>query len=269
MNGLFNITNPIPPELKNLIEGYSSQPVTIGCSGARVYYLQAADKPGFYLKAAPAGSGVSFRAEVERLNWLKNRLPVPQVVDYRQSEAGEYLLLSEITGLMACDESLKTRPVEVVKLLAAGLRMLHSLDINGCPLDSRVDIKMEAARQRMQGGLVDETAFDDNRLGRPAPALFEVLLRTRPTTEDLVFTHGDYCLPNVILEPGCRRISGFIDLGLSGVADRYQDLALAARSLEYNLGREWISLLFEEYGLDLKEVDWAKIEFYQLLDEFF
>jgi hypothetical protein len=25
----------------------------------------------------------------------------------------------------------------------------------------------------------------------------------------------------------------------------------------------------EEYGVDLKEVDWVKIEFYQLLDEFF
>jgi aminoglycoside 3'-phosphotransferase II len=53
------------------------------------------------------------------------------------------------------------------------------------------------------------------------------------------------------------------------VADRYQDLALAARSLEYNLGRKWVDLLFEEYGISLKEVDWVKIEFYQLLDEFF
>lgn len=269
MTNLLSSIGSIPPELQARIKGYASQPVTSGCSGAGVFYLQAAGKPNFYLKTAPAGSVVSFRAEVERLNWLSNRLPMPQVIYYRQSEAGEYLLLSEIAGLMACDGAFKTRPVEVVKLLAGGLRKLHSLDLSQCPLNSRLNNRLETAWQRMQAGLVDETDFDEKRQGIPAPALFEELLRTRPTNEDLVFTHGDYCLPNVILEPGYNTISGFIDLGLSGVADRYQDLALGVRSLEYNLGREWVGLLFEEYGSGLKEVDWAKIEFYQLLDEFF
>lgn len=90
-------------------------------------------------------------------------------------------------------------------------------------------------------------------------------MRTRPATEDLVFTHGDYCLPNVVINGDA--VSGFIDLGLAGVADRYQDLALGARSLTYNFGLEWVPLFFETYGI--VQPAQARIDFYKLLDEFF
>ena len=63
-----------------------------------------------------------------------------------------------------------------------------------------------------------------------------------------------------------EKISGFIDLSLAGVADRYQDLALVTRSLTYNFGAGWEEKLFAYYGID--EPDIVKIEFYRLLDEF-
>ncbi|HVZ16245.1 MAG TPA: phosphotransferase, partial [Terriglobales bacterium] len=109
--------------------------------------------------------------------------------------------------------------------------------------------------------------FDEERQGRTPRSAFGDLLATRPADEDLVFTHGDYCTPNVLIDPERMTLNGFIDWGRAGVADRYQDLALAARSTAYNFGSEWIPLFFEAYGL--REVDTAKVEFYKLLDEFF
>ena len=42
--------------------------------------------------------------------------------------------------------------------------------------------------------------------------------------EDVVFTHGDYCLPNVMILKG--HLSGYIDWGYAGIGDRYLDKAV-------------------------------------------
>lgn len=98
------------------------------------------------------------------------------------------------------------------------------------------------------------------RRGRRAASLWEEPLASGPADDDLAFTHGDYCLPKIILYSGCPvqtvRVSGFIDLGRAGVADRYTDLALCAGSIGSNLGPERVKPFFEAYRL--AEVDRAK-----------
>jgi kanamycin kinase/aminoglycoside 3'-phosphotransferase-2 len=73
-------------------------------------------------------------------------------------------------------------------------------------------------------------------------------------------------MPNIILN-GLSGVSGFVDWGRAGIADRYQDLALAARSIRDNCGPAWAERFLSDYGL--RDPDWAKIEWYQVLDEFF
>ena len=116
-------------------------------------------------------------------------------------------------------------------------------------------------------GAVDTDDFDVERLGRSAESLFEELLTTRPASEDLVFTHGDNCVANVLIDPTTLRLSGFIDWSRASIADHYQDLALAARSTAYNFGEQWVAEFFRAYGI--QEPDEAKVSFYKLLDEFF
>jgi len=57
--------------------------------------------------------------------------------------------------------------------------------------------------------------------------LLQELLDKKPAGEDLIFTHVDYCLPNIIINNW--DISGFIDWDSGGIAGRYQDLALACQ----------------------------------------
>jgi aminoglycoside phosphotransferase len=81
----------------------------------------------------------------------------------------------------------------------------------------------------VRAGLVDEWDFDDERQGRKAADVLAEVEASRVAGEQRALTHGDPCLPNAIFDGAA--FSGFIDCSRAGVADPYQDLALAARSL--------------------------------------
>jgi aminoglycoside phosphotransferase len=183
---------------------------------------------------------------------------------FAEDEKGAYLLLSEIPGVPAIDAPPEKDIPGVIEELVNGLKMIHELPAKDCPFHAPLEDRIEAARERMLEGLVDEDDFDRERLGRTARDLFEELTRSVPEKEDFVFTHGDFCAPNVILDDG--KLSGFVDWDGAGVADRYQDLALLSRSVRHNFGAEWEKSVFEIYAI---EPDREKIRFYRLLDEFF
>lgn len=218
-----------------------------------MYRLFDEQGPNKYLKIMPLGLSESLAREAEVLRWLEGKLPVPMVMFFACDGNYEFLLMSEIPGVPACDRAFEKDLPELIRLLAQGLRMIHSIDISGCPFDQRLSVKMKEAADRTAKGLVGEQDFDDIRQGRTAEDLLAELFRTKPAAEDLVFTHGDYCLPNMIIHNG--GISGFVDWGRAGIADRYQDLALTGRSLTYNFGAEWVPLLFREYGLERPDLE--------------
>lgn len=257
----FNI-DMLPCELKREIGTASFTVVTIGESGAKTFLLKS--RQNMYLKVMPKALEKSLSSEAAISRWLSGRLSVPEVIAFTEDNENEYLLTSEIKGVPSCDPSFKGSMPMLVKLLAEGLRMIHGVDTEGCPFDRGLDVRVKEAENRIKNGLVNEDKFDEIRHGRKADHLYREMMATRPSYEELVYTHGDYCLPNIIINNGV--VSGFVDLGRGGVADRYQDLALAARSLAFNFDKKWIPLLFREYGVD--NIDYERIEFYQLMDEF-
>lgn len=236
-------------------------------SGHEVYRVRLPGGRGVYLKVASGMQRAELEAEHERLHWLRGRLPVPEVLAFTTEGDQMYLLVTELPGVMSCDATVASDVPAVVRLLAAGLRQIHAVPIAQCPFDARLAVKLAVARQRLRAGMVDLSALDESRQGIGADELEALLDANCPPAEDVVFTHGDYCLPNVLLDPTLSHVTGFVDLGRAGIADRYQDLALAVRSLAHNFGPGWESYLWDAYGIAQPDRD--KVAFYQLLDEFF
>ncbi|MEJ7811953.1 MAG: APH(3') family aminoglycoside O-phosphotransferase [Gemmatimonadaceae bacterium] len=270
----------LPPEVARLLAGARAREIPTGMSGARVRrYEWHGASPAMFLKTAPvapAVAGERLSDEVARLRWMAaHALPVSHVHHYEVADGVEYLLLGEVHGADASAARDGRAAPAVVAALADGLRLLHATPAADCPFRHDASSRIEDARERVRAGRVDADDFDAERLGRGAEELLEELIAARPTSEGAVFTHGDYCLPNVILRGDAREgvggvslaLSGFVDCGRAGVADPYQDLALAARSLAYNLGADWVPLLFERY--EFAELDRSRLHFYTLLDEFF
>lgn len=254
---------PLAPYLQ---QAQRAETVVIGESGAQVYCLWDDREPISFLKIAPRTGLTTLADDAARLAWLSSRLPTPQVLAYQEDEQDCYLLTSVIPGedTATLAERPETDIAQLVRLLAVGLRQIHAVPAGDCPFDYRLPHEIARVRMRIEQGLLDERGFGGRWEEYTVDALFAELLATAPMDEDWVLTHGDYCLPNILLAG--NRVSGFVDLGRAGVGDRYRDLALARRSLIRNCGASWVPLLFAEYGLS--QPDEAKLTFYELLDEF-
>lgn len=255
-------------DLRSLLLSNQNEQILDGCSGAKVYYLP---ELGAYLKIGNATGISDLGREKAALEWLSGRLNVPTVLGFESRIERDTLLISEIPGIPASKHVASGLTVETAKEFVAegarAMRAIHGIDFRGCLLDESLDAKLELAGENVRLALVDESDFDEDNARKTAAMVYEEVLRERPSGEDLVFTHGDLCLPNIIMNEG--RVAGFVDLGRAGVADRYQDIALFHRSFHSNCGIEvdFEGVFCEAYGIP--ELDRAKLEYYRKLDELF
>jgi len=254
----------IPKKWYEFFDGAPIERQTIGESRANVLRVRRGNGNDLFLKSEPIGVLNELPGEVERLRWLNHlNLPAPSVLDATTEDSRHWLLMSAVPGhdlASATDLS----PPQVISIAARALRTLHQVPIADCPFDHRLEQRLAVAQDRVNAGLVDETDFDAERLGRTAKDVLAELLSKPPETHDLVVTHGDACLPNLMAQ--ADQFTGFIDCGRLGISDRFQDLSLAARSIERNLGIAWVAPFFREYGV---VPDQRRLAFYGLLDEFF
>jgi aminoglycoside 3'-phosphotransferase-2 len=253
----------LPSGLAADLAARSWQHIAIGESRAEVYRLIQSGQPDLILKALIRDPLHSLCGETARLRWLKDRAPVPDVVDFIQDSSRDFLLMSALPGADAANSALP--PDSIVNLLADALRELHAVPIDDCPFRHLIDDCVMESKARFDAGQVDNTNFDSASLDRNPADLYAEMLATRPASEATAFTHGDFCLPNVIITEG--RLSGFIDVGRAGIGDPYRDLALIGRSLNRNLGNSWADRFLSRYGL--KDPDPARLRYFRLIDEFF
>lgn len=259
MSNAFDST--LPPRL-NWLAGRASAEITLGKSGAAVWRVDDGHQTVF-LKTEQLHALSEMPGEAARLSWLAGTgLPAPQLLDHFEQDGRYWLLMTALPGSDLTHSVV--RPEETVTILATALRQMHSLDLLTCPFDHRLDARLAAGAANVAAGLVDETDFDTDHEGWTVGAVLDWLLANRPPTGNLVVTHGDVSLPNIMAANGT--FTGFIDCGRLGVADAWQDLAIACRSLSYNCGPGHVAAFLEAYGAPWDE---ERYRYYNALDELF
>jgi kanamycin kinase/aminoglycoside 3'-phosphotransferase-3 len=215
-------------------------------------------------------------AQVELLRWLEGKLSVPRVLTHEVTEEKSYLLMSKVDGVMSCDTYYLEHPDILLDALVCGLKQLWQVDISNCGQSRDLDIVLGEARKCVENHMVDvenvePETFGENGFQDP-DALLEWLETHRPEVET-VFSHGDFCLPNIFLKDGA--VAGFIDMGRAGIADKWCDIALCYRSLKHNFAGRYGGKVYKDFNPDLLfeklgiEPDWEKLRYYTLLDELF
>lgn len=246
------------------------RPVAAGESGAGVF--RSADG-GRYAKCVAAADAAGLEAERDRIAWLGDQgVPGPRVLDWRSGDAGACLVTSAVPGVPA--DRLSAGELRACwERVADAVRALHALPVGSCPFRRDLDGMIARARDVVRRGAVHPEFLPVEQQHTPAGELLARLVpqtarRREQEAADTVVCHGDLCLPNIVLDPRTLDVSGFVDLGRLGLADRYADLSLLLANAretwaDEDAARAEDAAFAERYGVAL---DHDRLRFYLHLD---
>ena len=217
---------------------------------ARVYFLDV--DGGLYLKTSVGGS---LRKEALMDDYFfKKGIGSPEVVKYIEGER-DWLLTSRVAGEDCTYKDYLADPKRLCDLLAMKLRELHETDFSDCPISDHTAAYLSTAERNFGLRQYDLSFFDEKSTPEEA---WRILQEGKGLLKSDTLLHGDYCLPNVMLDNW--NFSGFIDLGNGGVGDRHVDLYWGAWTLKFNLGTdEYRDRFFDAYGRDKIDGDALKV----------
>lgn len=231
----------------------SIEKITIGCSGKKVYKIRKKSKV-FYLKVANHLSKESIS-----LDYLKDKVIVPEKVFYEKYNGMSYLLTKSLNGIMLCDDYFDDHIMEGIDIIVEAFNALYNIDYSDCVIDETIPVKIKRIEENI--GLIKEEDIKKEILDRfhTKQAILKYLKGNMPK-QIIGFTHGDMSLPNIYACNG--HFSGLLDTEDAGLSDIYYDLVVCEMSIERNYGEEYVDVFYEKLGI---EKDEFKSDYYRIL----
>lgn len=239
---LTQLPEDIPGQLRDFAEDaaiYDSS-----CSPeARVYFLEKAE--GFYLKKAAKGT---LQKEAAMYSYFHKKGLAPEVLAYESLE-NDWLLTARAKGEDCTHSLYLSDPKRLCDTTAELLRKLHETDFTDCPIPNRTKDYLTTVEENYRRGQFDTSLFPDNWGYTTAEEAFRIAQENGKYLKADTLLHGDYCLPNIMLNNW--NFSSFIDLGCGGVGDRHIDLFWGVWTLQFNLNTDkYVGCFLDAYGRD-------------------
>lgn len=245
---------PISPFLSNFPSEF--QPFLTSCpvydsscsKTAKVWFLDT--DGGLYLKSAPKGT---LKTEVEMTRYFHKKGLSAEVLSYLPLEQ-DWMLTRAVPGEDCTFPLYCENPKRLCDTLATLLRQLHEEDSLGCPVPDRCETYRATAHQNHDAGFCDLNLFPEGWGFSSVEEAWSVVQANGHYLKTDTLLHGDYCLPNILLDNW--NFSGFIDLDSSGVGDRHIDLFWGVWTLFYNLKTNaYYDRFLDAYGREHIELE--------------
>jgi kanamycin kinase len=189
-----------------------------------------------FLKISKKGS---LERESRMTDFLHSHKVAPKIIAYESDCDNDYLLSEAVPGEDGTSEVYLESPDKLAGVFGEYLRMLHSLPVEGCPYTNRTT-----------------EMIDEQNGNEISPHIINEL---KLFAEDNVIIHGDYCLPNIIMDN--FSFQGFIDLGHGGVGERHYDIYWGIWTLHYNLKtNKYKDTFLDAYGR--KDIDHDRLRYF-------
>lgn len=208
---------------------------------ASVIFIDKGD--GYFLKTAKKGE---LKNESIMTEYFHGKGLSAKVENY-VSKDKDWLLTEKISGQDCLADIYLENPKKLCDTIAENLIKLHALDCSDCPIQNRTGTYISTALNNYQSNGYDKRQFPDSFGYSSAKQAFAVFESNKKYLKSDTLIHGDYCLPNVILNNW--EFGGFIDVGYGGVSDKHIDLFWGVWTLFFNFKTDkYQDRFFDAYG---------------------
>ena len=246
----YNITK-LPTELQKFTT--NAKVFDSSCSPeATVIFIDKDD--GYFLKSAKKGA---LEREVKMTKYFHSKGLAPEVLSYI-SEDCDWMLTRKINGIDCTTAIYLEQPDKLCDLFAELLKRLHSMDYSDCPIQNHTERSLISAEQNKISGTYDKSQLPDSFGYVSQEEAWAVVKSESHALRTNTLLHGDYCLPNIILNDW--KFSGYIDLDNGGVGDRHVDIFWGIWTLNFNLKTDKYRQRFiDAYGRNEVDEDILRI----------
>jgi len=219
---------------------------------AQVIFIDKGE--GFFLKSAPKDA---LRREVTMTRYFHDIGMASDVLVYIVNKK-DWMLTTKVHGEDGAMKKHTDDPKRLCDIFAERLAILHATDFSDCPIINHTALYLESAKNNMLNGTYNKSNFPDSWGYASANEAWAVVEKSGHLLKTDTLLHGDYCLPNIILNNW--KFAGFIDIDQGGVGDRHVDIFWALWSLNYNLKtHDYRQRFIDAYGRDNVDEDMLRV----------
>lgn len=254
----------IPNQIRSFCEDKNIFEETVGQSIAKVFKLVSGIDI-YYLKVEKRSKNTI--REQEAFVFLSGKGLSPSLLVSEFDGQFDWYITENAKGENALLPKYCKNGVELAKILANGLKKLHSIPINDCKLDSSFDFFLSIAKFNVENDLVSDEDWRFSNQFKNKKECLDYLIRNKPdpvkNNYRNTFIHGDFCVPNYFIEN--NEIISMIDLGLSGIGCEWMDISISLRSLIRNIPKkdedEAYNIFFQTLGIEPNDfmIDYCRI----------
>ena len=241
----------LPDLLRPFAEGAAA--FDSSCSStARVVYLEK--DGGYFLKSAPKGS---LEREAGMTDFFHQKGMGAEVLCYH-SDDRDWMLSRRVPGEDCIHAQYLAEPKRLCDTTATLLRQLHETNPFGCPIPNHTALYLATAERNYHNGCFDTHLFTPEWNFSSREEAWQYLQAHKHLLKHDTLLHGDYCLPNTVLQNW--KFSGFIDVGNGGVGDRHVDVFWGIWTMFFNFDTDdYRERFLDAYGRDVLQPELLRV----------
>jgi len=232
-----------PEELRSFVSRFCLYDSS--CSPeARVWMLDGPER--FFLKSASSGT---LKTEADMTRYYHGKGLGTEVIGYLSGEQ-DWLLTRAVPGEDCTFPKYREDPKRLCDTTATLLRQLHEESTEGCPVTNRCGAYLANARKSYETGFCELDLFPEQEWSfSSVEEAWQIVEKNGKFLKNDTLLHGDYCLPNIMLDDWT--FTGFIDVGRGGIGDRHIDIFWGVWTLFFNLKTNaYDNRFLDVYGRD-------------------